>query len=199
MTAITYPTSLPGPTAAPLQPAERRMLSNLPGPRQSRPMQFDRLAEQQVDFIFTHDELAVFTAWLDGDLVRAGAWFAATWPQLHGGVGVRRFIGEPSYPVHYPNVGWHVSASCEVRGRGELPDDKVDPYYYWVGGPTYVGDTPLEACTRYWNEGLGFGGPAEVDMTGTWGPAEGYEEMINSCRGAPQAPDYPYFVARVPR
>jgi hypothetical protein len=124
---IVYPASLPGPTAAPFQPAERRLLSSLPGPRQSRPIQRDRKASQQLDFIFKHAEVAIFEAWLDGPLVRAGAWFAASWPQPQGGVGVRRFVGEPSFPVYYPGVGWHVSAQVEVRGRGELPVDDSDP------------------------------------------------------------------------
>jgi hypothetical protein len=121
MIPLVYPSALPGPIAAPFQAAERRLLSSLPGPRQARPLQRDRLAMQQVDFIFTHDELTSFMAWLDMTLVRAGAWFTSNWAQPQGGEGVRRFIGEPTFPTYYPNVGWHVSASCEVRGRGMAP------------------------------------------------------------------------------
>jgi len=123
---LTYPDALPGPISAPFQPAERRLLSSLPGPRNARPMQRDRKASQTLDFIFTHNELAIFEAWVDGALVRAGAWFAASWPQPQGGVGVRRFVGEPSYPTHYPQVGWHVVAEVEVRGRGELPGERYE-------------------------------------------------------------------------
>jgi len=94
------------------------MLSSLPGPRQLRPMQRDRHAIQDLDFIYTHDELAVFTTWLETPLVLAGAWFTAMWAQPQGGPGVRRFVGQPSYPVYFPSVGWNVRASVEVRGSG---------------------------------------------------------------------------------
>lgn len=121
MSAIVYPPTLPGPTAAPLQGAERRMLSSTPGPRQARALQRDRLAQQQVTFVFTHAQVAVFAAWVASNLVRAGAWFAANWPLPQGGTGVYRFIGEPSYPEYLAGAGWRVSATCEVRGRGTLP------------------------------------------------------------------------------
>jgi hypothetical protein len=91
-------------------------------------MQRDRHATQPVEFVFTHDQLATFTAWLDSTLVRAGAWFAANWPQPAGGSGVRRFVGEPSYPVYQPSRGWRVSAVCEVRGRGMPPREAGVPW-----------------------------------------------------------------------
>lgn len=86
-------------------------------------MQRDRKAVQQLDFIFKFAELAEFENWVTIDLIRAGAWFAAPWPQPQGGIGVRRFVEEPSYPTYYPGVGWHVSAQVEVRGRGLAPTD----------------------------------------------------------------------------
>lgn len=150
MAGLVYPASLPGPISAPFQSAERRLLSSIPGPRQSRPMQRDRKASQQLDFIFTHAECAIFKAWLDADLVRAGAWFAASWPQPQGGVGVRRFVGEPSFPIYYPNVGWHVSANVEVRGRGMAPAGPpggfVDSGGGWGDGGT-EGSVPTETET----------------------------------------------------
>jgi len=85
-----------------------------------RPMQRDRHAFQDVDFVYTHDELAVFTEWVETSLVKAGAWFTSTWAQPQGGAGVRRFVGEPSYPVYYPSVGWNVRAMVEVRGAGAI-------------------------------------------------------------------------------
>lgn len=117
----TYPDALPGPISAPIQSAERRMLSSLPGARQSRALSRDRLAGQELQFWFSHEQCAVFTDWLENTLVDAGAWFAASWPIPQGGVGVRKFIGAPSYPRFYPGFGWLVSAVCEVRGRGDLP------------------------------------------------------------------------------
>lgn len=118
MTAIAYPPALPGPISAPLQSVERRLLSSLPGPRQSRALQRDRLAGQQVDFIFTNAQAAIFAAWVKNDLYEGGAWFSANWQQPQGGPGARRFIGAPSYPQYLPAFGWHVSAVCEVRGQG---------------------------------------------------------------------------------
>jgi len=50
---------------------------------------------------------------------------------------VRRFIGEPSYPVYHPNVGWRVSARCEVRGRGGASSQ----YYTSILYPLVVEDT----------------------------------------------------------
>lgn len=121
ITQIAYPASLPSPRSAPFRPAERRALSTLPGPRNSRALSRDRLGEQPVEFIFTHDQVAIWTAWLEDTLVDAGAWFAASWPLPVGGVGVRKFVGAPSYPEYFHNVGWRVVANTEVRGRGELP------------------------------------------------------------------------------
>lgn len=97
------------------------MASSLPGPRQLRAVQRDRGGVQSVDFFFTHAELAIFTAWLEDALISAGAWFSASWAIPMGGVAVRRFIGYPSLPVFFPNIGWRVTANVEVRGRSALP------------------------------------------------------------------------------
>lgn len=129
MTAIAYPVTLPGPISAPLQSVERRLLSSLPGPRQSRALQRDRLAGQQVDFIFTNAQAAIFAAWVKNDLLAGGAWFSANWPQPQGGTGVRRFVGAPSYPQYMPTFGWRVSAVCEVRGKGRLPTDCINEMF----------------------------------------------------------------------
>lgn len=122
MSAIVYPTSLPGPSVAPIQSAERRNVSPLDGPRATAVGQRDRLATQQVAFVFTFAEAAVFRAWWKDTLVYGGAWFAATWPLPQGLiVGVRKFLGTPKWSEYLPNVGWRVMAVCEVRARGELP------------------------------------------------------------------------------
>ena len=84
---IVYPDTLPCPVATNVQAAERRLLSGIEGPRQSRPFSRDRLAAQPVEFIFTHDELAIFTAWVKDVLQYAAAWFAAEWPLPQGGIG----------------------------------------------------------------------------------------------------------------
>lgn len=119
-----YPDTLPGPRSLTFQSAERRGLSTDPGPRQVQPKQLDRLGIESVEFVYSHDEVAVFVDWLDNAIGRAGAWFLANWPNPKGGALVRRFIGEPSYPQYFPAVGWRVTATCEVRGRG------LNPFFY---------------------------------------------------------------------
>lgn len=113
----SYPAALPCPTSAPIQAAERRHMSTLPGPRQSRPFQRDRKAAQQLHFVFP--SLALVQSWLDWFEATEGAWFAAEWPQPQGGVGVRRFTSPPTYEGFLPKRrGWGVTISCEVRGGG---------------------------------------------------------------------------------
>ena len=123
MSAITYPASLPCPSSAPLQWAERRQLSSLPGPRGSRVLFTDQLGSQSLEFILRSEaQVQAWVDWVRDTLVDGAAWFAASWSQPQGGIGVRRFIGAPSYPEYLPVINaWRVSALCEVRGRGELP------------------------------------------------------------------------------
>lgn len=112
-----WPSTLPGPVTAPRQSAERRELSALPGPRQSRPISRDRRATVQLEFAFNFKQLTVFSAWLE-EINKGGAWFSASapkWPSPEGGTSEYRFIGAPSYPRYIPNVGWRISALAEVR------------------------------------------------------------------------------------
>lgn len=140
MPIIEYPAALPGPLEAPFQYAERRMLSTLPGPQNARAMSRDRLGGQPVEFCFSHAQIAIWEDWVENELIRAGAWFASNWKQPSGGVGVRRFVGEPSFPVYYPNHGWRVQAVVEVRGRGELPQN-TGPAEPVTWSPTFKGTT----------------------------------------------------------
>ncbi len=121
MSAYAYPTDLPGPTSAPIQSAERRLLSSLPGPRVSRVLQRDRLATQRCTFALTLAQAEVFNAWWRDDLIEGGRWFASNWPLPQGGTGVRRFIGTPKWGDYVPTALWKVTCEFEVRGRGEVP------------------------------------------------------------------------------
>ena len=121
---IEYPAAyLPSPASAPLQWAERRGLSTTPGPRQSRILYTDQHGTQSLEFILrSAAQVQRWVDWVRDDLVDGAAWFAASWAQPQGGVGVRRFIGTPSFPEYLPVINaWRVSAVCEVRGRGDLP------------------------------------------------------------------------------
>jgi hypothetical protein len=117
---IAYPATLPDPIRAPMQSAERRILSTLPGPRNARALQRQRMAGQEIEFVFTYAEAQAFAAWVKNDLIDGGAWFTANWPQPQGGAGTRRFIGAPSSPTFVPNVGWHVTARCVVLAAEEF-------------------------------------------------------------------------------
>lgn len=127
MVALVYPSILPCPTSTSVQRLERRALSgdDMRGPRDSRPVSVDKTSTQPLEFIFRSQ--ALLQAWLDWyetTLDNGSAWFAASWPQPEGGVGVRRFLGAPSYPEYIPpKKMWRVIATCQIRGRGMLPDD----------------------------------------------------------------------------
>lgn len=122
MPAVTYPSGLPNPTVADVQGSERRLIAPLDGVRVARPAQRDRLALQDLTFVFLGStEGANFRAWWKDTLVLGGAWFAATWPLPQGWVsGVRRFTGVPQWSYR-AGQGWSVTAQCEVRGRGLAP------------------------------------------------------------------------------
>lgn len=121
--AIVYPVDLPCPVTAPLEWAERRELSTLPGPRQSRVLTRDQYGTQQLTFkLRSPAQVQAWLEWGDVSLGQWGNWFAAEWPVSYGGVAVRRFVGAPSYPEYLPRIGaWVVSANVEIRGRGMLP------------------------------------------------------------------------------
>lgn len=122
MPAIIVPPALPMPSVATLTPTERRLLTSLPGPRQARVQQRDFNAGQRIEWaVLNRAQVSLLRTWWHDDLFEGGAWFAATWPLPEGlVVGVRKFLAEPAMTYLGANK-WRVSAQCEVRGRGELP------------------------------------------------------------------------------
>lgn len=127
MANVTYPEALPDPQSAPIQSHERRLLSTIPGPRQSRALSRDRLASQRCTFMFTLAQAETFAAWWKNTLVEGGAWFASDWPHQQGITAARKFIGVPKWGDYVPGELWPVSAEFEVRGRGHLPGLPVYP------------------------------------------------------------------------
>ena len=123
MTAISYPSTLPGPSVATIQSEERRLLGDGEGAKQTRPMQRDGLALQQLTFTFgTFEQCEIFRLWWKDTLTYGGAWFASAWPLPQGMVtGVRRFVSPPKW-AYLPAAGWRVTAECQVRGQGALPN-----------------------------------------------------------------------------
>lgn len=122
MSTLTYPSSLPCPRSSTVTPAERRSLSNASRPREARALARDRLEIEKIEFPpMTPVEFAAFRHWWEHALVMGGAWFAADWPLPRGVVtAVRKFIGAPVW-LYIPGGFWKITATCQVRGRGEVP------------------------------------------------------------------------------
>ena len=150
-----YPDKLPCPTAAPVTPTERRLISDIPGDKQYRGLQRDFHGTQDLTWIFTAQESKIFDAWWRGKLRRGGFWFAANWPLPGGKVdNVYRFMEPPSWS--YQGGGrdkegvFTVTAKMEIRGRGMLPRDylvvaltsrpyPLDPSDEMTGSADYLG------------------------------------------------------------
>jgi len=151
MPAIIVPAGLPMPAVATLTPTERRLLTSLPGPRRAHVQQRDFNATQRIEWaVLSRAQMSLLATWWHDDLLEGGAWFAATWPLPEGlVVGVRKFLAEPAKT--YLGAGkWRVSALCEVRGRGELPQ-----------GPAAVG-----AEIGWYDPITGFGGTVAHSNSG---------------------------------
>lgn len=128
MSDLLYPASLPCPKSSTVTPAERRALSNASRPRDARALARDRLEVEKLEFPpMVPAEFATFRAWWESDLILGGAWFAADWPLPRGMItAVRKFIGAPVWS-YTPGGFWRITAVCQVRGRGELPQEYVPP------------------------------------------------------------------------
>lgn len=122
MPASVFPATLPGPSVATVTPADRRLLSDVPGPQNARGIQRDYLAVQHLEWNLLDSAAALmFQSWWRTSLIFGAAWFAATWPlPLGWQSATRRFLGTPRWQ-HLPGGFWRVSADCELRGRGLPP------------------------------------------------------------------------------
>lgn len=134
MTAVAYPTSLPGPSVSAVTPAERRLLSDVTGgPQQARGIQRDYLAQQRVEWTnLNATEALALDDWYNTTLNFGGAWFSSTWPAPQGWVALtRRFIGVPVW-THHSGTLWNVSSEVLVRGRTAAPN-LLPPVLSFVG------------------------------------------------------------------
>jgi hypothetical protein len=120
MFEVIYPESLPGPTASPFELEELRAIAQM-DPRETRPLQRDRLSKCEVSFAFTFAHASVFRAWWKTDLVYGACWFYAGW-LVPNPVSpfVGRFVQPPRWE-YMAAIGWKVSGVLEVRGVGVLP------------------------------------------------------------------------------
>jgi hypothetical protein len=127
MTVVSFPVNLPGPSVSTVDPAERRILSDVNGgPQQARSVQRDYLGTQRLEWkLLSATEAASFDAWWKSTLTDGGAWFSSTWPSPQGWVAlIRRFIGVPQW-THLPGGFWRVNAQVQVRGQGLAPIGKT--------------------------------------------------------------------------
>jgi hypothetical protein len=126
MVAIVYPTGLPCPQTSYITKAERRALSDPSRPRQARAVQRDRLELERITWPpMTRDQTEILIDWYRDTLLEGGAWFSATWPSPRGQIEiVRRLIERPRWDYVAGSGGmWLLTALCEVRGVGELPQE----------------------------------------------------------------------------
>lgn len=142
MAAIVYPAGLPSPAASAITKAERRALSDAERPRQARAQQRDRGEFERITWpAMTRDQTEQLLTWWRSTLQFGGAWFTASWPSPRGQVPVvRKLFEQPKWQYVAGSGGmWRLSALCEVRGVGELPNS------YAPGGDPFWDDVLLLA------------------------------------------------------
>lgn len=125
-----YPIALPNPVALPMQPDERRLLSEIEGPRQFRAVQRDYGAQVQAQWVLTRRQAGVFERWWREDLLRGGVAFSARWPwpgrSDTSEAAVFTFAGAPRWEL-VDGALWRVTATLRLRGRGRPPQRHVAP------------------------------------------------------------------------
>ena len=120
---------LPYPWEATVTALERRIISDLPGLRQTRGIQRDRSETQQLKFVFYGpDEVKSFYDWVKIDLLEGGRWFTSDWPHPSGFAKLRRFSHVPTYPSMMGDNVWVVSCVCEIRGVSIYPLSPAEAY-----------------------------------------------------------------------
>lgn len=111
---------LPCPRVLVVTPAERRLLSDLPGAQQSRGISRQYLASERIEWAgLTQAQADRLAAWWAEALEEGGNWFIARrWPTPQGVPVNRRWKGPLSWrllPSRPEARVWTVSGECEVR------------------------------------------------------------------------------------
>lgn len=120
------PGTIPVPRHMPITPKERRLLSEPPGPRDSRTVAREFVGEHDVQWLLNEAQSAAFVTWYRTDLIEGGAWFSARWPMPQGLVLLeRQFIGAPRWQFA-GNGFWRVSARVQFRSTGVAPPPPDD-------------------------------------------------------------------------
>lgn len=123
MAAITYPSSLPRPQSfGTFTPAPRLRRADLPGPTTLAALEREFRGTDEITFLFTQAQAAIFDAWWRSTLDRGGKLFAATdWPLPNGwtGTSVRRFTAPPKWARDGRH--WRVQVPTLVIGNHIAP------------------------------------------------------------------------------
>lgn len=111
---------LPCPRVLVVTPAERRLLSDLPGAQQSRGISRQYLASERIEWAgLTQAQADRLAEWWTEALEEGGNWFVARkWPTPQGVPVNRRWKGALSWrllPSRPEARVWTVSGECEVR------------------------------------------------------------------------------------
>jgi hypothetical protein len=129
MPSLTYPGTLPGPTAWQIKPDERRQGREMREPSNAfRLRSLDYGADVQAEWIYSAAEMAIWRAWFEGasatQLAR-NRWFTATVPGPGGAVDrVLRYVTPPARE-YLTNGVFKVSATLRVRGTGVAPQQDI--------------------------------------------------------------------------
>lgn len=128
---IEFPSSLPSPDQAPLQPSETRAIAPGAGPFDTRPLSADPHATQTLIWTLDGDEAGAWWAFYRDDLDEGSRWFAAGWPHPDGQPQhVYRFSSarQESLSEHVRRI----TAEVVVRGASEV-DGLTLPTIYVQG------------------------------------------------------------------
>lgn len=124
-----YPDTLPSPATVNLRPADRLRRGEVPGPNSQHARERDFRAADDITFVFSPTQAAIFDAWWRG-LRNGGASFVARWPVPAGWreATIRTFTSTPTWE-RLSGGNFRVSVSTEILGRSilqELASDYVD-------------------------------------------------------------------------
>lgn len=162
MAAITYPSTLPGPSGWGGTPFERRAVSPLPGNTQLRGRWRDALQDIDARWFFTAPEMAIWVAWYEQTLRKGMLWFAATVPGSGGFISrVLKYRTNTVKRTLLGNGVFEVTARLQQRGISAAP--QADPLPTYLFRDTFTGTI---------GTALGSHGPDVAPSGFSWGTSD---------------------------
>jgi hypothetical protein len=127
MSAVAYPTSLPGPSRWAAVPLERRAVSSLPGATALRGRSRDAVHDIEAEWRYSATEMATWRVWYEDSLLDGQRWFAATAPGAGGWLGrVLRYRPRTLRREALGNGNFRVSAQLQQRSALAVAPSVVD-------------------------------------------------------------------------